>query len=407
MDKSNTSANTDRIKLIIDGFEYDVTEWRYHHPGGDEIIEKYNGKDASDAFHAFHDVDTFKYLKTLKPKPISIPVDEPLTETELASLKNPELVKLVSPERLARITTAWKAFRQKIVDAGLLQPDYSWYVMSTAATLSLLTFGILFGLRGWWLISAIMMGLFWQQSGWLSHEYCHHQVFGPRRRVLNTIVAYFLGNFLQGYSINWWKERHNIHHAITNVHDADPDIDNLPLFMWTEEDAARIESNPTVSSILPYQHLYFPIFTPALRLIWCLQSWRFSQRLRNHKNLPLKHTYFLESSLLVVHWAWVIPFMMYTTYIASHSFISWISLLLSYFLISEGIGGCFLAIIVFLSHTACDIFPATLRKQLPFVDLQVYTTRNMSPGIFMDWFAVCILLLFQLSATDRFCFDLI
>ena len=55
--------------------------------------------------------------------------------------------------------------------------------------------------------SAFVLALFWQQSGWLAHDFCHHQVFANRR--LNDGAAYFLGNVCQGFSVGWWKAKHN------------------------------------------------------------------------------------------------------------------------------------------------------------------------------------------------------
>ena len=43
--------------------------------------------------------------------------------------------------------------------------------------------------------SAALLALFWQQAGWLAHDFLHHQVFGARR--LNNAAGYLLGNFFQ------------------------------------------------------------------------------------------------------------------------------------------------------------------------------------------------------------------
>lgn len=63
--------------------------------------------------------------------------------------------------------------------------------------------------------SAVVLALFWQQCGWLSHDFLHHQVFG--NRVWGNIVGYIIGNAGQGFSVSWWKEKHNTHHAVPNV----------------------------------------------------------------------------------------------------------------------------------------------------------------------------------------------
>jgi hypothetical protein len=116
-------------------------------------------------------------------------------------------------------------------------------------------------------------------------------------------MAYFVGTVLSGYSVNWWKERHNSHHAITNVLEGDPDVDNLPLFVWSRDDICRMATIPfsgmssfdvdyciaqdilvspnVLETIIPYQNYYFLPFTFFLKLIWNLQSIFFVQQPHN------------------------------------------------------------------------------------------------------------------------------
>ncbi len=63
--------------------------------------------------------------------------------------------------------------------------------------------------------SAIILALFWQQCGWLSHDFLHHQVF--HNRVWGDAMGYFIGNVAQGFSVAWWKDKHNTHHAVPNI----------------------------------------------------------------------------------------------------------------------------------------------------------------------------------------------
>lgn len=68
---------------------------------------------------------------------------------------------------------------------------------------------------GWYIMSAFVLGLCWQQLGWLTHEFCHHQPF--QNRNINDIASIFFGNIAQGFSREWWKDKHNVHHAATNI----------------------------------------------------------------------------------------------------------------------------------------------------------------------------------------------
>ena len=41
----------DKIIIIIDEYKFDVTKYAHKHPGGQKILKKYNGKDATKEFN--------------------------------------------------------------------------------------------------------------------------------------------------------------------------------------------------------------------------------------------------------------------------------------------------------------------------------------------------------------------
>jgi acyl-lipid Delta6-acetylenase / acyl-lipid (9-3)-desaturase len=53
--------------------------------------------------------------------------------------------------------------------------------------------------------------------GWLAHDFSHHQVFKTRR--YNDYVTMIICCIV-GFSIGWWKNQHNTHHAIPNLHES-------------------------------------------------------------------------------------------------------------------------------------------------------------------------------------------
>lgn len=344
--------------MFIDGVEYDCTEWKMKHPGGHTILEKYHDKDATDVFYAFHRAETAKMLNALPNKPAT---QVPVVDERLKSFRE---------------------LRKQLEDEGFMERNYGFYAYKTLTTYGLCLAGIILAYTGNWILSAISMGFFWQQSGWLGHEYAHHDVFWSRKA--NNFFGYLTSNVLQGFSVNWWKDRHNGHHAITNVLEDDPDVDNLPLFIW---DIKHIplkapQDTPAVriaNHLVPYQSYYFPLFTPLLRIIWMLQSFFYAKALKSHVSPALRKTYSYEFATLLSHH--VLVFILLATSMPSfNAAVSW-------WLIANLMGGCFIAIIVFTSHYACDLYDPNDRCQLNFVDLQLYTTRNIAPGLFMDWFA--------------------
>lgn len=46
--------NSSRVIVVIDNNLYDVTSFMYEHPGGEQILRRYNGEECGAAFHRIH-----------------------------------------------------------------------------------------------------------------------------------------------------------------------------------------------------------------------------------------------------------------------------------------------------------------------------------------------------------------
>ena len=89
----------------------------------------------------------------------------------------------------------------------------------------------------------------------------------------------------QGFSVAWWKNKHNLHHSVPNVHgpedkgdlNGDPDINTMPLLAWSPVMGEQVQPGGKHHSklgrfMIRYQAiLYFPILFLA-RLSWVLSS---------------------------------------------------------------------------------------------------------------------------------------
>lgn len=49
--------------------------------------------------------------------------------------------------------------------------------------------------------SAFIVGLFWQQCGWLAHDFAHYQVI--KNPKINNLFLVTIGNLVQGFSLSW------------------------------------------------------------------------------------------------------------------------------------------------------------------------------------------------------------
>eukprot|EP01130_Rhizamoeba_saxonica_P000116 TRINITY_DN10133_c0_g1_i1.p1 TRINITY_DN10133_c0_g1~~TRINITY_DN10133_c0_g1_i1.p1 ORF type:complete len:421 (-),score=80.51 TRINITY_DN10133_c0_g1_i1:42-1304(-) len=349
MATNHSIQKVDDLKVTIHDVEYNLTTWQDYHPGGQLILQQYNNADATDAFVAFHGEEATQQLKKMKGTPV----------TKKKQL-HPEVV-------------AYRELREKLLQDGWFETDWAWETYKIASTYLLFIVAGLLAYLGYWFPSAIILGIAYQQAGWLGHDFCHHNVF--KNRKFNNFFGYITGNLLNGFSVNWWKDRHNTHHAITNVLDSDPDIDNLPLFSWSVEDLVRAEQYPLAAAILPYQHIYFPLFTPTLKLIWALQSvlWLKDDTTQNKSYIKSRN---YEQLTLVAHWL-IIGYMLFFWVGYEHA--------LFHLLISQGIGGAGIACVVFMNHYAMDAYSEYDEENNNFVKLQLSTTRNIQKGVITDW----------------------
>lgn len=59
----------DKVVISIDGFDYDVTSWRHHHPGGVELMDQMHEMDGTDTFYALHSKEAIAKLAKMAKTP--------------------------------------------------------------------------------------------------------------------------------------------------------------------------------------------------------------------------------------------------------------------------------------------------------------------------------------------------
>ena len=74
---------------------------------------------------------------------------------------------------------------------------YAWKVASNFTILGAALVLLSLAETSWlsFVLSACLLATFWQQSGWLAHDFLHHQVWADRH--WNKAWGYFLGNVSQ------------------------------------------------------------------------------------------------------------------------------------------------------------------------------------------------------------------
>jgi acyl-lipid Delta6-acetylenase / acyl-lipid (9-3)-desaturase len=363
---------------------YDVSSW-YEHPGG-AVIFTHAGDDMTDIFAAFHAPGSSAVMKQFY---IGDLIDSPKDESQVAFEKG------------------YRDLRSQLIKMGMFKSNPYFYAYKCISNQCLWAISIAMVYYFpqsviMHAMSAILMGLFFQQCGWLAHDYLHHQVCKGNRRYGDYYGIYW-GNFMQGYSVQWWKNKHNGHHAVPNLHnstatsqDGDPDIDTMPLLAWSLQQAKsyrQLSTNgkdtPFVKFMIRYQaYFYFPILLLA-RLSWLNESFKVAFGLgaaSENAALELKvkglQYPILEKGGILLHYAWV--------FVLSSGFGQWSVMYgLSYFLLMTCSCGLMLALVFGLGHNGMAVYDADKRPD--FWKLQVTTTRNIIgghglPQAFVDWF---------------------
>jgi len=342
------------------------------------VIFTHAGDDCTDIFTAFHPVSALKSMETFEIGEL----DETIIPPALLANK-------LKPEKQKEFEKAYRTLRAKIFAMGLFNASAAFYTKTLLINLSILAVAVyLASFKSFVvnMVGASILGLFFQQSGWLAHDYTHHQVCKDRTR--GDTIALFVMNVCQGFSLQWWKSKHNAHHAVPNLHascegasDGDPDIDTMPFLAWTLKMAESAQGNSFGNFMITWQaFFYFPLLLLA-RLSWAHQSWVFvfggyGQHSVKGAALDQKKMVYptAEKVLLVVHYAFYFLILRQMPFFTA----------LAYFLVSQTSCGLYLALVFGLGHNGMAVYPADQRPD--FWKLQVSTTRNITGGWFMDWF---------------------
>lgn len=183
-----------------------------------------------------------------------------------------------------------------------------------------------------------------------------------------------------------WKNKHNTHHASTNVHGQDPDIDTAPILLWDEYASAAyyasLAQEPTMmsrflaESVLPHQTRYYFFVLAFARLSWAIQSliYSFNQgALNKSRQLTL-----FERTCLVSHWL-----------LFTYCIIAWcgnVYQMILFFLVSQATTGYTLALVFALNHNGMPVITEEKAESMEFFEIQVVTGRDVSLSPIGDWF---------------------
>mmetsp|Transcript_15146 Transcript_15146/g.19639 ORF Transcript_15146/g.19639 Transcript_15146/m.19639 type:complete len:422 (-) Transcript_15146:188-1453(-) len=205
-DKKTTNNNKVEKEKWIKVYDkyYDMTEFK--HPGGN-IVELFYGLDGTTGFESFHGHNKKK------------------AETFLKSI--PQLKK--EPEKQTPQTNGHVEGMSKLIEKwyaeGLFEPLAVSYTYGLCVVLAIVV-SIIFAPYSP-VLCGLIVGTAWAHCGFLQHMGGHYEM-----GVLSDAWQHFFEGFCKGGSSSWWRNRHNKHHAKTNVLGEDGDLRTTPFFAW-------------------------------------------------------------------------------------------------------------------------------------------------------------------------------
>lgn len=340
--------NKDDLWIIINNEIYDVSKWKNKHPGGAAILVDFAGQDATDAFNSFHHLDLVRQRRLME-------------SMKIGYVKNPK-----SPEPVIQ---DFRDLTRKFQEKGYFKADLMFFFLHFMQLIVLEAIGVYisynYKLTSWssTMLCAIILMISQAQAGWLQHDFGHIAVFENNK--LNNYFHVFIISILKGASANWWKYRHNRHHAKPNILHKDPDLKNEPLFIFGKEMAREGYG----SILTPFQTIYWFFLGPPMVtfLFFLVTNLVYVFRWRLWTDLALGLSYIFR--FIVVHnvicqnSGWDVWTLYATTRIMESIWFTWITS---------------------LSH-----FPMVIKNdgKENWVTAQLQSSQNFSNGVFENWFS--------------------
>jgi fatty acid desaturase len=243
----------------------------------------------------------------------------------------------IAQQKPTKVAEAFRELRAELVSEGWFERDAVAEVWVNALIYAMLVGGTLLA-PTYPLIAILLIGVAMQQTGWLAHDYVHGRGEGC------WYAGRLLGGLVNGFSSEWWSNKHNTHHAFPNYMGIDTDIQNDPVFhLWLPK--------PSVDTpIRAWQHWYFFPVVSFLYVSWRIQSFQHAWARKQYREL----------ALMAVNYAWLLFVLPWAVSIGAVL-----------------LGGFLVGIIVTVTHQSEEIISPLSEHTYCFVTDQFLSTRDV------------------------------
>lgn len=195
IEEKSAKVTKDKKCIAVKGLWYDVTDFISSHPGGD-IIEKYIGYDVTSTFYGMHK-NPSQILKYRVP---------------IARVK--DFIK-----NLKKIDLEYITLHERYTELGLFEPSQLWVIKMFLVNFTNF-FAALYCCINFpynWFFNGLLIGYFFNLCAFVTHDSGHRIMF--KNKFYDDLIAWFFGNVCFGVSGTWWREEHDLHHAVPNSFD--------------------------------------------------------------------------------------------------------------------------------------------------------------------------------------------
>jgi fatty acid desaturase len=261
---------------------------------------------------------------------------------------------------------AYRDLKNLIERAGLFERQYGFYARIVLVAWAMLAIG--FGLlpvardQGWYVVDAVFLSLAYVQLAYLGHDGAHGEVFRAWRN--NYLFCLVQGNLLLGLSTSWWTRKHNRHHSNPNCAGLDGEIEIAGLAFTKEIALDRVGWMRTAAKWQAYT--FFPLLS-LTALALRIESAQFiaTGNVRHRR---------AEALLALTHFA-VYGWFVFSVLGASRGIV--------FVLVHQVLFGLYMGLVFAPNHKGMPMIDKGVR--LDFLQRQVMTARNITPGRITDW----------------------
>lgn len=104
--------------------------------------------------------------------------------------------------KVKQVCKEFDRLRFKVRELELFKSNNLFFIRKFSEAVGMIAFAYFLQYHRYYLCSALLMGLAWQQLGWMIHEYCHHQHFKVIHTMKKKKTLWKRGNFFKNFYKN-------------------------------------------------------------------------------------------------------------------------------------------------------------------------------------------------------------